>query len=97
MKRLVSHLRASLKDYRSLPNGDESFGGLAYEWKDKPHRIIYDLCGEIERLRKIVRVLTADPCIHRWETRRRHGRGGRFYFCLKCKLVIDCDNEGRLL
>jgi hypothetical protein len=36
-------------------------------------------------------------CIHRWETRRRHGRGGRFYFCLKCKLVIDCDNEGRLL
>jgi hypothetical protein len=25
-------------------------GPLAYTWEDKPHRIVYDLCREIERL-----------------------------------------------
>lgn len=36
------------QDYRLAPSGE---GPLAHEWKDKPHRLIYDLCGEVERLK----------------------------------------------
>jgi hypothetical protein len=34
-------------DYRCAPKGE---GPLAYEWSDKPHRLIYDLAGAVERL-----------------------------------------------
>lgn len=30
----------SLEDYRNAPSG---IGPLAYEWEDKPHRLVYDL------------------------------------------------------
>jgi hypothetical protein len=48
---------ATTDDYRYAigggKNGDEadSFGTLAYEWSDRPHRLVYDLCGEIDSLR----------------------------------------------
>jgi len=29
-------------------------GDWAYQWKDKPHRLIYDACREIERLTVII-------------------------------------------
>ena len=29
-------------------------GDWAYQWKDKPHRLIYDACREIERLTAII-------------------------------------------
>jgi len=32
---------------RLAPLGE---GDWAYQWKDKPHRLIYDACREIERL-----------------------------------------------
>ncbi len=35
-------------DYRYAMSG---IGPLAGQWSDKPHRLIYDLCGEIEWLR----------------------------------------------
>jgi len=35
------------KDYRDAMGGE---GPLAYQWKDKPHRLIYDLCREVEHL-----------------------------------------------
>lgn len=35
-------------DYRLAPSGE---GPLKNEWRDKPHRLIYDLVGEVERLR----------------------------------------------
>jgi hypothetical protein len=35
------------KDYRQAPGGD---GPLAAQWADKPHRLVYDLCKEVERL-----------------------------------------------
>lgn len=31
--------------YRSAMNGE---GPKAYDWSDKPHRLIYDLCRKIE-------------------------------------------------
>lgn len=37
-----------LDDYRNAPGGA---GPLAAQWKDKPHRLVYDLCREISRLR----------------------------------------------
>lgn len=27
---------------------------LVLNWKDKPHRLVYDLCNEVERLREIL-------------------------------------------
>jgi hypothetical protein len=38
----------NIDDYHNAPSG---IGPQAAEWKDKPHRLIYDLCGEIRRLR----------------------------------------------
>jgi hypothetical protein len=35
------------KKYREAPSG---LGPLATSWNDKPHRLIYDLCAEIEEL-----------------------------------------------
>lgn len=38
-------------DYRRALDGEGELGSLGYEWSDKPHRLVYDLCGEIDRLR----------------------------------------------
>ena len=32
-------------------------GDYQYDWKDKPHRLIYDACREIERLSAIIEEL----------------------------------------
>ena len=44
---LTYHLR------RAVSGG----GDLADEWNDKPHRLIYDACREIERLTAIIEEL----------------------------------------
>jgi len=36
-----------LDDYRNAPSG---VGPLAAEWKDKPHRLLYDLCTVLEQV-----------------------------------------------
>ena len=36
---------------RRAPSGE---GDWAYQWEDKPHRLIYDACREIERLTAII-------------------------------------------
>jgi hypothetical protein len=38
-----------VNNYMLAPGGD---GPQASTWKDKPHRLIYDLCAEITRLRE---------------------------------------------
>lgn len=38
----------NLKHYREALGG---VGPQAAQWADKPHRLVYDLCSEIERLR----------------------------------------------
>ena len=38
----------NIDDYHIAPSNE---GPLANTWKDKPHRLLYDLCGEVERLR----------------------------------------------
>jgi hypothetical protein len=35
-----------LEDYRNAPSG---IGPLAAQWKDKPHRLLYDLCTTLEQ------------------------------------------------
>ena len=37
----------TLTDYRNAPSG---IGPLADEWKDKPHRLVYDLVKRLEKL-----------------------------------------------
>jgi len=36
----------TLDDYRNAPSG---IGPLAAEWRDKPHRLVYDLCTALEQ------------------------------------------------
>lgn len=43
---------ATLDDYWAAPGGDVNVGGLSVQWQDKPHRLLYDLIGEILHLRK---------------------------------------------
>lgn len=43
---------ATTDDYRNATKGEGGFGSLGYEWDDKPHRLIFDLCGEIDALRE---------------------------------------------
>jgi hypothetical protein len=38
------------EEYRSAMGGE---GPHAFNWKDKPHRLVYDLCREIKRIEKL--------------------------------------------
>lgn len=40
-----------INEYRLAPSGQ---GPKAGQWGDKPHRLVYDLCNEVERLRAII-------------------------------------------
>lgn len=37
----------AISDYYNAPSGE---GPLADEWRDKPHRLVYDLCKRLEAL-----------------------------------------------
>ena len=39
-------------DYRHAMGGRAKDPLLNYNWRDKPHRLVYDLCREIERLQE---------------------------------------------
>lgn len=41
-----------IADYRNAPSG---IGPLAHTWGDKPHRLLYDLATEVERLQVLLR------------------------------------------
>ena len=43
----IPHLPTQLTFEARLAIGGE--GPRAYDWSDKPHRIVYDLCREIEK------------------------------------------------
>ena len=43
-------------DYRAAPSGQ---GPLAGTWRDKPHRLVYDLCTEVETLRALLARVSA--------------------------------------
>jgi hypothetical protein len=45
---------ATADDYRKAVDGEGEFGSLGYEWSDKPHRLVYDLCGEVEHLQSLI-------------------------------------------
>lgn len=52
----ISHTPTDLTyDCRMAINGD---GPRAYDWADKPHRLVYDLCSAVERLEAALRDLT---------------------------------------
>ncbi len=50
------HERLVTDDYWRAPSGE---GPQAATWKDKPHRLVYDLVGEVEYLR--ARLLPESP------------------------------------
>ena len=41
------------EDYREAMAGTSDNEQLNNDWKDKPHRLVYDLCREIERLQQL--------------------------------------------
>ena len=80
-------------DYRaalgSLPDEANKFGTLSYEWADKPHRLIYDLCGEIDALRHPFR--NADDMDWDWLMARLGDSGhGRFWRAVmtECRVAL---------
>ncbi len=40
------------EDYRDAMGGS---GELAYEWSDKPHRLVYDLCNALDEAKLLLR------------------------------------------
>lgn len=46
---------ATTDDYRAALSGEGDFFSLGYEWSDKPHRLVDDLCGEIDYLQAMLR------------------------------------------
>lgn len=42
---------ATTDDYRNACSGEGDLGSLGYDWSDKPHRLVYDLCGEVDALK----------------------------------------------
>lgn len=40
------------QEYREAMSGE---GELAGQWHDKPHRLVYDLCAEVDALRDVMR------------------------------------------
>lgn len=51
-------LEYTTDDYRNAPSG---IGPLAATWKDKPHRLLYELCREVERLTAAVATKAGPP------------------------------------
>jgi len=45
---------STLGDYWAAPSGA---GNQAYQWSDKPHRLLYDLIGEVLHLRADIELL----------------------------------------
>jgi len=45
---------STLGDYWAAPSGA---GNQAYQWSDKPHRLLYDLIGEVLHLRAEIELL----------------------------------------
>ena len=49
-----------LEDYLNAPSG---IGPHAFTWSDKPHRLLYDLLAEIQRLNLIAEIQRYNPVI----------------------------------
>jgi uncharacterized membrane protein len=50
-------------DYREAVSGTSENDLLNFNWQDKPHRLVYDLCSEVERLQK--QLLLAESVIEK--------------------------------
>lgn len=48
----TTRMKGSITDYHIAPGGD---GPLGAEWEDKPHRLLYDVLGEVQYLRTQLR------------------------------------------
>ena len=69
----IPHLPTQLTyDCRAAIGGN---GPLAYTWQDKPHRLVYDLCREIERLEGALRNLIEHTLDCEFELDKFHGLG----------------------
>lgn len=49
------------QEYRDAVDyeGEPCIFTLAYDWRDKPHRLVYDLCNEVDWLNAQVKYLKA--------------------------------------
>ena len=56
---------ATTDDYRNATGGEgeDEFMSLGYEWSDKPHRLVYDLCGEVDYLKSELHTLQSGEAI----------------------------------
>jgi hypothetical protein len=56
-------------DYRDALQGTSNKDNLNIDWQDKPHRLVYDLCNEVEYLQGALKDLIkiAEQC-DGWES-----------------------------
>lgn len=67
---LEEYVGASITELRDAPSGK---GPYASEWKDKPHRLLYDACNEIARLQ--LELLIAETKIEELNAELGKGEG----------------------
>jgi hypothetical protein len=81
-------LSHTTEDYRNAPS---EIGPLAAEWADKPHRLVYDLCQEVERL-----VAGPDNTVG-WRA-ASNGAGARHWFVIhEEKRLYHRNKKGQLV
>lgn len=63
---IKARMQGSVHDYIIAHGGD---GPLGAEWQNKPHRLIYDLCGTVQELEQQRDVLTAHlrALVEKWQ------------------------------
>jgi len=56
-------------NYREAISGVSDSEQLNHDWEDKPHRLVYDLCNEVEKLQTAMQKLisVAEEC-DGWES-----------------------------
>ncbi len=69
--------QVEVSEYRKAPSGE---GEYAMEWKDKPHRLFWEVCDEVERLRETLKSV-------QWRTISGSSGQSAYPTCIGCGIV----------
>lgn len=80
-------------DYRTAMDGEGDFYSLGYQWSDKPHRLVYDLCGEVDFLTRRLaeaerdRDVECEDCGFRYGAEHKHPDKTAKEDCAACEVL----------
>ena len=84
----LAHGSLNTHEYREAVSGKPDASELSREWHDKPHRLVYDLCNEIDRLRAPQPSVPSGERVSDWDGRNT------LCGCLKREDCDECDGLG---